>query len=302
MHQQYEFSFWEGSPKRFLRTIGDAALRIRRHIPRRLWAFWDSADLPLITKACLNSWPAHFPKHTIVVVTPETIEQYCGAVPDAVRRLSPQKLSDWVRLQVLERYGGIWIDATTLFLGPIDDILAYCEHKRPDLFAFTGGTSDKDFPMFENFFLASPRQGRAIRRINGEYRKVIHQGDANYVKGACRRIGANNAFQKFPNSPYFSQHVAIQMLIRRRPRIKIGYTERKSIPFALQAVYRWDLERLAEVLTNGEEAPKHVRMVKITGKMRKAIEEHLKEHTLHPNSLIGRHLQQREITVTRVAA
>jgi len=74
MHQQYEFSLWEGSPKRFLRTIGDAALRIRRHIPRRLWAFWNSADLPLITKACLNSWPAHFPKHTIVVVTPETIE------------------------------------------------------------------------------------------------------------------------------------------------------------------------------------------------------------------------------------
>src|SRR5690606_30999752 len=127
-----------------------------------LWAFWDSDDLPLITRACLNSWPGNFPKHTIVVVTPETIERYCGAVPDAVLRLSPQKRSDWVRLQVLERHGGIWIDATTFFLGPIDDILHYCEEERPDLFAFSGGTMDRAYPMFENFFLAAPKRGRAI--------------------------------------------------------------------------------------------------------------------------------------------
>jgi len=203
---------------------------------------------------------------------------------------------------VLERHGGIWIDATTFFLGPIDDILHYCEEERPDLFAFSGGTMDRAYPMFENFFLAAPKRGRAIRRIAAEYQKTVARGNAQYVKDVCRKIGADKAFQGFPNSPYFSQHVAIQVVIRRQPRIKIGYTHRSNIPYAFQAAYGWNLDLLAEVLTNGIEPPAHVRVIKITGKMRKALDEHLKVNEIHPDSIVGKYLYKTPSEIERVLA
>ena len=96
-------------------------------IPKLLWiCWWDGIDaMPPIVKACYNSMRQNANEYKITVITKYNFTEYI-AIPDHVLTkmnagiMTVTHFSNIVRMSLLDKYGGLWLDATILVTGRIE--------------------------------------------------------------------------------------------------------------------------------------------------------------------------------------
>ena len=89
-----------------------------------IWQFWDrGADLaPPLVKACLRSVQRHSGGRKLIVLDDKTLDSHVdlpGHLWDKRALMGTQHFSNLVRLSLLHRHGGSWVDATILLSQPI---------------------------------------------------------------------------------------------------------------------------------------------------------------------------------------
>ncbi len=124
-------------------------------IPKILWMMWlqGFAQAPDIVKNCYRSWCKHNPNWNIVFLDEVNLHEYVD-VPRLIGRNRPdikvQAFSDFVRINLLARYGGVWADATCFACRPLDSWIH--DYTASGFFAFRNPASDR---MLSSWFLAS---------------------------------------------------------------------------------------------------------------------------------------------------
>eukprot|EP00986_Skeletonema_menzelii_P009567 scaffold4383_cov145-Skeletonema_menzelii.AAC.6 len=107
-------------------TWPDPPLDLFQNSTRLIWAYWHSgeANLSPLCQVSLKSWKAHHPNWQIIILSDDTYHHYVPAnhIPSTFYRLKVQFRSDIVRLSVLARYGGAYLDMTTLMFKSLDGI------------------------------------------------------------------------------------------------------------------------------------------------------------------------------------
>ena len=139
-----------------------------RRIPRKIWIYWDTgeATAPPVVKACIDSWRDLNPGWEVTVLDGDWIAASAGVIPPPGEHITVQAYSDLVRLRLLRRYGGVWVDATVICLKPLDDWLPPVA--RHGFFAFLWTEADKWFVLpnvhriMTSWFLASEPEGAII--------------------------------------------------------------------------------------------------------------------------------------------
>ena len=94
------------------------------HRSRIIWFCWLQGlkNAPEIVKVCYASLQKHFPDREIKVIDENNWIEYVE-LPEHIierwkkRQIPPANFSDLLRLELLIRYGGTWIDATVLCTG-----------------------------------------------------------------------------------------------------------------------------------------------------------------------------------------
>ena len=84
---------------------------------------WENA--PILQKKVLNSWIKHNSDWNIIKLDYNNLKEYdlnIDYIYDKNKRISPQALSDIIRVSLLKKYGGIWADSTFLCLKSITDL------------------------------------------------------------------------------------------------------------------------------------------------------------------------------------
>lgn len=83
----------------------------------KIWVFWGQGEekMPPLIKACRNQLISH--NNNIVLITNENIRQYIQISPVIIDKVTSGQItwahfSDLVRMSLLSKYGGLWIDAT----------------------------------------------------------------------------------------------------------------------------------------------------------------------------------------------
>lgn len=146
----------------------------RNHIPRRIWTFWDSEEVPEFIQKCIQTWRDKNTNYEIVVLGPHNLQKYLSHYE--IFKLQswkyndcPQKFSDLVRLNVLSKYGGIWLDASIVCYENFDwvhdenaDCLLY---SIPEL-------SPKEKPLIESWFIACTPNNDYVKRWRDEFMRV----------------------------------------------------------------------------------------------------------------------------------
>lgn len=86
-----------------------------------VWICWWQGEesMPDIAKACVRSIRRHAGAHPVVFVTRENYAAYADVPADIVQKAERGEIdlthfSDILRMQLLRRHGGIWMDATVL--------------------------------------------------------------------------------------------------------------------------------------------------------------------------------------------
>lgn len=145
----------------------------------------------------------------------EDLDEYLdleAPIWDTVSEMSPNHLSDLARINLLQQYGGVWVDATCLCMVPLDDWIH--EHARSGFFAFSKPRPDR---LISSWFLASekncPLTARYCSVVNSycaanDFTGLRNSRVAGYaVKVANRYIGDNPWLSAVYASPLFARWV-----------------------------------------------------------------------------------------------
>ena len=122
-----------------------------------IWQYWGQGineNVPPVVLKCFNSVKQYMgDDYKIVIITDENIGEYVD-IPDFIfqklrdgnNNFSYALFSDIIRLYLLSAYGGVWIDATILLTGRIEENLL-----KKDFFAFQRAKKPADYKYWENF-------------------------------------------------------------------------------------------------------------------------------------------------------
>ncbi|CAK0835404.1 unnamed protein product, partial [Prorocentrum cordatum] len=96
--------------------------------PRTVWAYWHqgAASMPELFRLCVETWTRHSPRWRVQILDRSTVFEYLSEVDLPGRFLeidSPQLAADCVRLALLARYGGVWLDASVILTRDLDELI-----------------------------------------------------------------------------------------------------------------------------------------------------------------------------------
>lgn len=102
----------------------DPPLDLFQNSTRIIWAYWHSGEenLSSLCQISLQSWKVNHPNWQIIILSDETYRNYVPShhIPSTFDQLKVQFRSDIVRLSVLARYGGAYLDMTTLMFKSLE--------------------------------------------------------------------------------------------------------------------------------------------------------------------------------------
>ena len=183
-------------------------------VPRIIWTYWNSTELPPLVRACIDTWARWNPTYEIRIVTPENVATFLERPPAMVpwTRESPQKESDYARVCLLAKYGGVWSDATVFCTGPFP-LQAAMDVGRHDFYGYTIHRicTNPRFPTFDSWWFAAPAGSvfmrewatafTATRTVPGRVRDILSQGVDPQKLG--------------PNLNYFLIHLSAQLVLQK---------------------------------------------------------------------------------------
>lgn len=130
--------------------------------PRIIWWCWlqGKKQAPPVVQACYNSLKKNLPEYEINVIDAENWNEYIE-LPDFIvkkwekKQIPPALFSDLLRLELLIKYGGTWIDSTVLCTGFQDSGFKFQEYLDAGLFLFQY-TKQGSIPVsISNWFISA---------------------------------------------------------------------------------------------------------------------------------------------------
>ncbi|MEZ5676335.1 MAG: capsular polysaccharide synthesis protein [Thalassovita sp.] len=131
-------------------------------LPRVIWTYWAQGwdNAPPVAQISRRAWAACNPNWTLTPLDNASLDRFLPADLCQWVRQSPASWaakSDRLRLELLRRYGGVWVDATTLPNQPLD--LWLPEVLGAGFFAFWQPGAGRPIA---SWFLVSEPQGEVI--------------------------------------------------------------------------------------------------------------------------------------------
>ena len=238
--------------------------------PKIVWIFWDSDKLPTIIQNIKNynrdklrGWDVRF-------LNLETIKKYIpeSAYPTNYSGLVPANKSDWMRLYLLNKYGGCWLDAGIILNDPqiLNSIYEQSVRDSSDLTAFK--TSSKNFRhktgvevplLIDSWFILAPTGSQIVQAWLDEITYAIELGLLKYKRQVIKE-GTNISRIHFKDEEdtYLTVHICIEHVLQKKmetiPRMLL--LNSKDSMFKIQNACNWDDNCVADKLNNDPESKK----------------------------------------------
>jgi len=138
-------------------------------IPKIIWIYWDPIKDSLLVDICIKQIQILHPDYKVNIINENTVSYFLKNLPERNNDLPFANYSDIIRLALLEKYGGIWIDASILITKNLDWIIE--NEYKTDLIGFFADfiTTNLNFPVLENWLLAASKNNSFIRDWYQEY-------------------------------------------------------------------------------------------------------------------------------------
>jgi len=132
------------------------------NLPKKIWFLWlqGLVDAPLVVRKCYSSWLRHNPGWEVIFLDENNIGDFIP-LPDI--SVTQQALSDILRINLLARYGGVWVDATVFCTKPLDEWLY--QHMASGFFAFERPGPDR---MISSWFIATEKYNYITQTYNNK--------------------------------------------------------------------------------------------------------------------------------------
>lgn len=226
--------------------------------PKIVWTYWDS-NMPDSVTTLINQWKYLNPTWTINVLSNDTLSLYIKSseLPDGFYegKESPQHSSDMVRVILLHKYGGVWIDGSTIMMKSLDWVLK--EFNKTNIhylgYYMPSFTTIKDKPIIENWFIASKPKTRFIGLIKNEMMKAFGRR-VEYIENIIEEQKVD--LQNIPKGliKYLWMHVIIQKILQYDSIdiSKLKLYDAYKDAFALQGKFNWSAKDIVSHIKTKE--------------------------------------------------
>ncbi len=121
-------------------------------IPRKIWMLWLQGieKAPPVVLECYKSWKNLNPGWEINILDEKNINNFIDTNLFEDKKIPPQPLSDIIRIILLEKYGGVWVDASVFCTKPLNEWVF--EYAKNGFFAFEKPGYDR---TISSWFIAS---------------------------------------------------------------------------------------------------------------------------------------------------
>lgn len=128
-------------------------------VTKKIWILWIQGwdHAPYIAKKVKESWEKHNPSYEVIPISENNIRDYLNDL-EAQGEKSSQAYSDIIRIKLLEKYGGIWADATMLCMKPIENLV---KSINSDTWMYRGGEQCK---FVASWFIISKQNSYMIKK------------------------------------------------------------------------------------------------------------------------------------------
>jgi len=174
-----------------------------------VWTYWhdDGAGLTDIRREYLNTWDQYLgPKWEIHVLTDKTLSNYVDVDLVQYKKCGFAAFSDVLRLYLLGKYGGLWLDASIVLHKPIHCII----HDLGRITVFRL----KSRKYVESWFLYTPQHHRYIfRQWYTELRSVLDE----WPRVCDHRVYQNVRVEVDSPVHYFMVYQSWLYLVQKNP-------------------------------------------------------------------------------------
>lgn len=216
-------------------------------LPKIVWTHWDSETPPPYVTKNIEKMRRTLPDWEVRMIT---TDQFLSSInqeeiPAGFQNLKVEHQADWIRMKLLKRYGGCWIDSGIILNQSINSLYRDCVSNRADLLVFTikDFQTDSRYPIAENWFLMAPPESPMISLWLDEYERSIRMGFKRY-KQHIRDEGVDlQNLMKRSDDVYLIQHGCYQKVIQQRkpPNAKIVYHPAEESMYKIHVkLCKWD--------------------------------------------------------------
>lgn len=187
--------------------------------PKNIWAYWHDGweGAPELIKYCINSWEE---KNKRWAVHKFDYQSICKEFPELLNVEVKYRahFADIVRLKLLRKHGGVWVDATALCARELDEWLPLVKSSSP-VFVFSNPAPDR---AVANWFIAASVGSRAIAQ--------------------WQKITAKHLVASWRYKTYYSTHYLFKWLVSKEALVKQEFNAMAKVSaqsaFVLEAVVR----------------------------------------------------------------
>jgi hypothetical protein len=242
-------------------------------IPNVIWTFWDG-DEPELVKKCIGSWKKYNPEYKVIVLNKTNLADYLSEDIEAIPHTEDfiQRYADFVRVNVVKKYGGIWMDASIICQQSLTWVHDIQNSSGSEYICYyRDGFSNDEFrkkaPITENWFFASVKESKYITDL---YKEMIRFSTIPKVSDYLDELRNEGiSFQNLPPERYdYLVMYLIGSAILQRGDYNITLLKSDDGPLRHWIKHGFDQKKGAEELLKNNSDHRNEKLIKIVGVVR----------------------------------
>lgn len=255
-------------------------------IPKIIWIFWAEPDLPKDISLCVNRIIDINPNYKVNVLNRNTLGHFVDI--DLARNDMPlANISDLIRLKLLQKFGGVWLDASIIMNKPIDYFIG--ENNNFDLIAFYRNkiTTNPSYPVLESWFLIAPINSRYISKWLENFILVEEVGSKKYFEYVSSRLDYNELKQNISPPDYLIVYLANQITMKEIEQCNLKLFLSDTSAYLIQDSLGWRSYKTVSLLTLVNSPIVQSPLYKLTSGDRKYLNIIFDNNLLNKKSILG---------------
>ena len=177
-----------------------------------IWICWFQGidNAPKIVQQCINSIKTFMNNYKINIITEENLNDYID-IPDYILKkfnkgiITYAHLSDIIRTELLIKYGGIWIDATTYMTSSLPNYI-----ENSNLFLYNYKSKEDKTIKCNSWFIKAPKNCRilkVVRELLYEYWKKENKLTEYFLWHHFMTIALEKYMDDYKEIPYITDDI-----------------------------------------------------------------------------------------------
>ena len=275
-----------------VRDWGDTSLSFQESIPSIIWIYWHSEIITSpITKFCVEKIKNINPNLTVRLLNQNNLKEWLPEFPEVNSCLPLANVSDLIRLMLLDKYGGFYLDASVLLTEPIHWLTDLREKHHSEFVGYYTdiNTRNSRYPTIETWCIGAIPHSAFIHDWLDEYKKCFFSIDPDAFYDNHPELSLEESVL---GGKYHKCYFSCQLVIRRKQsyRLTLIKADDDAFLYSLGIKKNWNDISLAEFLLVCKAEKCMPKMIKIINTARKRLDEWVSKGYYRKDSYLGQYI------------